>query len=163
MQESLNSLLLQQFADSGLRRFRLHTVGVGAHHTVLIWSAGSAVACGYNGFRKCILLELDGMLTYVQAAAGGSHTVLVRSDGSSLQFSNMGGERLLSTLRRRRLTASQACERFLVSMPLVVALISVLLSMQSGHPGSDGCGSSQPGATRENQHGPSGGERSWTT
>merc|ERR1712079_516506 len=43
-----------------------------------------AVACGCNGAGKCDLPALEGDLTYVQAAAGGTHTVLLRSDGTAV-------------------------------------------------------------------------------
>ncbi|CAK0899176.1 unnamed protein product [Prorocentrum cordatum] len=53
-------------------------------HTVLLWSDGTAVACGENVINQCFLPVLPAGLTYTQVAAGGEHTVLLRSDGTAV-------------------------------------------------------------------------------
>jgi len=45
---------------------------------------GTAVACGRNLEGQCNIPPLFGDLTYIQAAAGRHHTVLLRSDGTDM-------------------------------------------------------------------------------
>ncbi|CAK0902385.1 unnamed protein product [Prorocentrum cordatum] len=70
-------------------------VAAGGVHTVLLRSDGAAVACGINQYQQCDLPALgEGLqcdlpalgegLAYVQVAAGGVHTVLLRSDGAAV-------------------------------------------------------------------------------
>merc|ERR1719356_208975 len=59
-------------------------VAAGTHHTVLLRSDGSAVACGGNDDGECEIPALMEGLTYTQVAAGACHTVLLRSDGSAV-------------------------------------------------------------------------------
>ena len=58
-------------------------VAGGAHHTVLLRSDGTAVACGYNDSGRCDLAAVEGGLTNTQVAGGLFHTVLLRSDGTA--------------------------------------------------------------------------------
>ncbi|CAK0858101.1 unnamed protein product, partial [Prorocentrum cordatum] len=58
-------------------------VAAGGAHTVLLWSDGTAAACGRNDDGRCDVPALSGGLTYTQVAAGGAHTVLLRSDGAT--------------------------------------------------------------------------------
>ena len=51
-------------------------VAAGHHHTVLLRSDGSALACGANQFGQCNIPARDGQLIFTQAAAGTQHTVL---------------------------------------------------------------------------------------
>ncbi|CAK0901326.1 unnamed protein product [Prorocentrum cordatum] len=44
---------------------------------------GTAAACDFNGDGQCDLPALPAGLTYTQVAAGGGHTVLLRSDGTA--------------------------------------------------------------------------------
>ncbi|CAK0881390.1 unnamed protein product [Prorocentrum cordatum] len=72
-------------------------VAAGYRHTVLLRSDGTAVAFGANGagqchvpafganhHGQCNVPALDGGLSYTQVAAGDSHTVLLRSDGTAV-------------------------------------------------------------------------------
>ena len=56
----------------------------GSGHTVLLRSDGTAVACGCNLDRQCLIPALDGGLAYVQVDAGCCHTTLLRSDGMAV-------------------------------------------------------------------------------
>ncbi|CAK0901333.1 unnamed protein product [Prorocentrum cordatum] len=46
-------------------------------------SDGTAAACGLNFAGQCDVPALPAGLTYTQVAAGGGHTVLLRSDGTA--------------------------------------------------------------------------------
>eukprot|EP00438_Fugacium_kawagutii_P033996 Skav211211 [mRNA] locus=scaffold934:85694:86911:- [translate_table: standard] len=69
-------------------------VSAGGYHTVLLRSDGSAVACGENRYGQCDIPSLlswrewlarrSPKFRYTQVAAGGMHTVLLRSDGSAV-------------------------------------------------------------------------------
>ena len=52
------------------------------HHTVLLRSDGSAVACGNNLHGHCDIPPLDEGMSYAQVSAAEDHTVLLRSDGT---------------------------------------------------------------------------------
>ncbi|CAK0860667.1 unnamed protein product, partial [Prorocentrum cordatum] len=52
-----------------------------------------AVACGDNGGGQCDLPPLAAGQTYAQVAAGGRHTVLLRSDGVAAACGDKGGGR----------------------------------------------------------------------
>ncbi|CAK0792615.1 unnamed protein product [Prorocentrum cordatum] len=49
-----------------------------------------AVACGHSGAGQCEVPALAAGQTYTQAAAGGHHTVLLRSDGSAVACGSEG-------------------------------------------------------------------------
>ena len=59
-----------------------------SNHTVLLKNGGTAVAVGDNGHGQCNIPALDGVVTYVNAAAGVFHTVLLKNDGTAVAVSD---------------------------------------------------------------------------
>jgi len=49
--------------------------------TLLLMNDGTTVACNSNIQGECSIPPFDASFTYIQVAAGLSHTVLLRSDG----------------------------------------------------------------------------------
>ena len=57
------------------------------------------MACGSNSYGQCTLPALGEGTTYIQVAAGSSHTVLLRSDGTAVACgSNSSGQCTLPAL-----------------------------------------------------------------
>merc|ERR1712032_1321628 len=71
---------------------------------------GAAVACGLDDHGQCNLPALEEGLTYTQAAAGGDHTVLLRSDGAAVACGdNDDGECDLPALEEGLTYTQAAC------------------------------------------------------
>ena len=73
---------------------RLGMENLGASHSVLLRSDGTAVACGDNRFGQCNIPDLVEGVIYTHVDTGVAHTVLLASDGTAVAFgsSEVAGE-----------------------------------------------------------------------